>query len=139
MIQDETISKENHTFEYPRLVKRYKAIFIDAILLFAILIMIMQLVQNSEARTTIMVSSGLILLLGYEPILTAYSRTLGQRIMGIRVGRLENPLQKISLLNAYIRWFTKALLGWISFITIHFNKEKRAIHDLVSGSVMITE
>jgi hypothetical protein len=31
----------------------------------------------------------------------------------------------------------KTLLGWISFLTITRNTERRAIHDLVSGSVMV--
>jgi hypothetical protein len=31
----------------------------------------------------------------------------------------------------------KVMLGWLSFLTIHTNTEKRAIHDLFIGSVMI--
>ena len=131
--------EEEQKYEYPRLVRRYKALLIDGLLLLTTLIIIMLLVQDSEIRTTIMVSSGLILLLTYEPILTAYSKTIGQRMMRIRVGRHGRPLEKISLINAYIRWFTKGLLGWLSFITIHFNPENRAIHDLASDSVMTNE
>jgi uncharacterized RDD family membrane protein YckC len=86
-----------------------------------------------------MVASAALILLTYEPILTAYSRTIGQRVMKIRVGRQENPLERINLLHAYIRWFTKGLLGWISFVTINFNPEHRAIHDMASDSVMVNE
>lgn len=59
--------------------------------------------------------------------------------MKIRVGRHKNPGEKINLPNAYMRWFTKGLLGWISFVTINFNPEHRAIHDMVSDAVMINE
>jgi uncharacterized RDD family membrane protein YckC len=124
---------------YPRLVRRYKALLIDGLLMLFVLIIIMIIVNDSEMRTTIMMTSALIISATYEPILTAYSRTIGQRLMRIRVGKHENPLEKINLLNAYIRCFTKGLLGWISFITINFNPEHRAIHDMASGSVMIDE
>jgi uncharacterized RDD family membrane protein YckC len=112
---------------------------IDGMLMLVILIIIMIIVQGHEFRTPIMVSSALFILGTYEPLLTSYSRTLGQRLMKIRVGRQGNPKEKINLLNAYIRWFIKGLLGWISFVTIHFNQERRAIHDLASNSVMISE
>lgn len=126
-------------FLYPSLAKRYKALFIDSILVFFILIVIMILVQDSEFRTPLMVSAAGLILLTYEPLLTSYSRTVGQRLMKIRVGRLDNPMQRINLLRAYLRWFIKGLLGWISFVTIHFNRNRRAIHDLVSDSVVISE
>lgn len=131
--------EEVQKYEYPRLVRRYKALLIDGLLLLTTLIIIMLLVQDSEMRTTIMVSSGFILSLTYEPMLTAYSQTIGQWMMRIRVGRYGDPLEKISLINAYIRWFTKGLLGWLSFVTIHFNPENRAIHDIASDSVMTIE
>jgi uncharacterized RDD family membrane protein YckC len=139
----ETIGKQtiviNQEHLYPRLVKRYKALLIDGLLIVFTLIVIMVVVQDSDIRTPIMVSSALIISLTYEPFLTSYSRTVGQRLMRIKVGRYQEPEKRITLLNAYIRWCVKGLLGWISFITIHFNPERRAIHDLASGAVMINE
>lgn len=136
---DKRVQIINHERLYPRLVKRYKALLIDGVFIMFVLITIMLIIQDSDMRTPIMVSSALIILLTYEPFLTSYSKTVGQRIIGIKVGRYEDPDKKISLLNAYLRWFTKGILGWISFITIHFNPERRAIHDLVSDSVMTNE
>jgi predicted membrane protein len=124
---------------YPSLVRRYKALFIDSMLILITLVTIMVLVQDSEFRTTVMVSAASIILLTYEPFLTSFSKTFGQRLMKIRVGKRENPSQRINLLNAYIRWFTKGLLGWISFVTIHFNRQRRAIHDIASDSVVISD
>jgi len=43
----------------------------------------------------------------------------------------------MTLLQAYIRFITKILLGWLSFLTINMNKDRRAIHDLVASTVMI--
>jgi uncharacterized RDD family membrane protein YckC len=124
---------------YPSLVKRYKALFIDSMLILFTLIIIMVVLQENEYRTITMVTAAAFILLTYEPFLTSYSKTVGQKLMKIKVGKLENPTQKISLLNAYLRWLTKGLLGWISFITIHFNRERRAIHDFASNSVVIND
>lgn len=139
----ETIDTEilglSQEHQYPRLVQRYKALLIDGLLILLALIIIMIVVQDSKFRTTVMVSSALILLLTYEPLLTSYSKTFGQRMMKIKVRSHRNPDERITLLNAYVRWFVKGLLGWVSFVTIHFNPERRAIHDLASDSVMISE
>jgi hypothetical protein len=132
----ECLSLIKHTYIQD---KRYKALLIDGLLILFMLVVIMFLAQDSDIRTPVMVSSALLLLLLYEPFLTSYSRTIGQRLMRIKVRSHKNPEKRITLLNAYIRWFVKGLLGWISFVTINFNTEHRAIHDLVSDSVMINE
>ena len=136
-----TISPSGQTadFNYPLLIKRYKALLTDGLLLLAILVIVMLVVQDSEYRPTVMVTTGLILLLCYEPLLTTYSGTIGQKIMKIKVRRHGQPDKRLSLLNSYIRWLTKGLLGWISFITINFNKDHRAIHDFASDSIMLEE
>jgi hypothetical protein len=134
---DQLNTSDEQKPSYPRLVNRYKAILIDAIILMIIMIALMNIVDGSKYQTAIMVSVGISLLMTYEPLLTAYSRTVGQRLMKIKVRNYLNPSKKISVLNAYIRWVTKALLGWLSFITIGFDTQRRAIHDIASDSVMV--
>ena len=134
---DENVAVDRQRI-YPLLLRRFQALFIDGMLILSVLITIMFAVEGTEMQTTIMIASAA-LLLNYEPLLTTYSRTLGQRLMIIKVGKHNNPSERINLLNAYVRWFVKVQLGWISFITIHFNPERRAIHDLASGSVMFKE
>ena len=134
-----TFIVDGHEFRYPLLLKRYKALFIDASLLLTVLIVIMILVEDSQLSSTIMISSSLILSFTYEPFLTAYSRTVGQKFMKIRVVRHRDPKEKISLVDAYLRCVVKGLLGWLSFITINFNTEHRAIHDIASDAVMIID
>lgn len=57
--------------------------------------------------------------------------------MGIRVRKISNTNKKINIGQAYLRFIAKTLLGWISFFTINSNAERRAMHDLASGSVMV--
>ena len=73
----------------------------------------------------------------YEPLSMTLGCTIGNYLMGIRVRRHEIPTNKINILQAYVRFLVKLFLGWISFLFIHSNKERRAMHDLASGSVMI--
>jgi len=124
-------------YEYPLLLKRYQSMLIDAWLILFVAIILFAI--NDENQTGKMIIQGLLLLaiLAYEPLLTAYSTTIGQKLMGIRVRDIQNPSKRISIANAYIRFFTKAVLGWISFISIHFNPEHRAIHDMAGSSVVI--
>jgi uncharacterized RDD family membrane protein YckC len=124
-------------YEYPLLVKRYQSLLIDFFLLFTIMVVTMVILGQSEARQTVVVSLGAIFVLIYEPVLTTYSATLGQRIMGIRVRDMKNPRERINILQAYIRLLVKWILGWLSFVTINFNREHRAIHDLAGSSVVI--
>jgi uncharacterized RDD family membrane protein YckC len=41
------------------------------------------------------------------------------------------------MLQAFFRYVLKISLGWISFLTMHSNSQRRAIHDFAAGSVMI--
>lgn len=75
----------------------------------------------------------------YDPILTSLTgSTFGHKAMKLKVRRYGDPEKKISLGQAFLRFFIKGLLGWVSFLTVIGNKRKRAIHDLASGSIMLT-
>lgn len=74
---------------------------------------------------------------GYEPGCTAFGTTLGQRLMGFRVRRVTDLTRRISLPAAWLRYVLKITLGILSFLTMRFNPQGRAIHDLVSGSVVV--
>jgi len=124
-------------YRYPLLVKRYQSVMIDFLLLFPIMIVTMVIMGESEARQTVMVSMGIAFALVYEPVLTTYAATLGQYIMGIRVRNAMDPQERINIFQAYIRVVVKVLLGWLSFITINFNPQHRAIHDIAGSSVVV--
>ena len=73
----------------------------------------------------------------YEPICMVFGSTLGNYIKGIRVRKNTDSSKRINIIQAIVRYPVKVFLGWVSFLTIHSNLQRRAIHDLVSGSVMI--
>lgn len=77
-------------------------------------------------------------LVGYEPLFTSLGATVGQRAMGYRVRRQTDQSRPIAIPAAYLRFVVKILLGVISFFTMSFSRQQRAIHDMAAGSVVIT-
>jgi len=124
-------------YQYPTILRRYLSTFIDALLITLVLLVVSSIFEsNTGASNNIRVAILAFMFLAYEPLCTSLVCTLGQKITGVRV-RTISTHQKISIPAAYIRLFLKIFLGFISFITILFSKEKRAIHDFAANSVVI--
>jgi len=74
----------------------------------------------------------------YDPVFTSvFGGTIGHVMLGIRVKREKNPKKNILFPFAIIRFLLKVLLGWISLLTVTGNKKRKAIHDILAGSVVI--
>lgn len=120
----------------PPLTRRYAAGLIDGFFLMLVMILVAVLFQ-AEAMVSARIACFFLIFFGYEPLLTSRLCTVGQRVMGIRVRRYGRPDERIGILAAYARFAVKVLLGAISFFTMGSTNQRRAIHDLASGSVMI--
>ncbi len=127
---------------YPDLKTRVQSIFIDTVfmvvLMFVVAILLEKINPSQEEedgwiRAVIFISIWGI----YEPVAMTIGCTLGNYLMKIRVKKHADNTKKINMLQAYIRFIVKVLLGWVSFLTINSNKERRAIHDFAAGSVMV--
>lgn len=124
--------------KYPLLIDRIQSTFIDfifIIILMAVFSVLIDKYENVPDWVRIVLFAGLFII--YEPLCMVFGSTVGNYMKGIRVRKHADPEQRINILQAFIRYPVKALLGWISFLTISNNPQRRAIHDLVSGSVMI--
>ncbi len=128
---------ENLDVEYPTLFRRYLSTLVDGLLLIAAIIAISGLLGNREGLTGLRIALFLFLLVGYEPLLTAYACTGGQYLLGIRVRRADAPAHLLNLLAAYVRYLVKLPLGLVSFITISFTRRQRALHDFAARSIMV--
>jgi len=121
--------------EYPSLVRRFQASFIDGILSFILVGSLMAFANTIDEHSGWVKVVALIIGLSYEPLMTRYAYTIGQRITGMRV--ISADTGELTLYDTYLRYIVKFALGWISFLTIHSNPHKRAIHDFAAGTVMI--
>ncbi|KXX72189.1 RDD family protein [Flammeovirga sp. SJP92] len=135
--EKEKSQSENEEFDYPYLSSRIKASAIDGLVMGAVLILILQLFSNGENGLEIFIFFSIITLV-YEPILlTLYSATIGQRLMGIIVRNNADFTKRVNLFRAVLRAVTKYTLGWLSFFTINLNNRHRAIHDFVGDSIVL--
>jgi uncharacterized RDD family membrane protein YckC len=122
---------------YPTIIRRYLSTFIDGMLILGIFILSSYLFSgDTDLMRTLRLGTILSMVFIYEPFCTSKLCTLGQKLMGIRV-RTVSKLERIFLLQAYLRIVVKIFLGFISFFSIIFSKRKRAIHDFASGTIVV--
>lgn len=124
--------------EYPLLGDRVQSTFIDLLVMVGLtffLSTVLDRYENAPDWLRVIFFAGVWVF--YDPVLTAYACTPGNLIKGIRVRRVNNTQLRIGLGSALIRYAIKLVLGWISFLTINSNKERRALHDFAAGSVMV--
>lgn len=124
-------------YQYPSILRRYFATLIDGMLVIIVFIMVSYILQDeSNFSNSLRVAVIVFVFFVYEPICTSRFCTVGQKLTGIRV-RKRFLHERISIPAAYLRIVVKVLLGIISFFSIPFSKNKRAIHDFAVGSVVI--
>ncbi len=124
--------------EYPSLLDRVQSTMIDLLLIIILMILFTNLLDSFEnVSDWVRVLLFALIFIVYEPLSTTLGCTLGNYIKGIRVRKYADETKRINIFQSLLRYPTKLMLGSISYFTIHTNREKRAIHDLVAGSVMI--
>lgn len=126
------------SYKFPSLLRRIIALVIDVIVMVLVFLsatILFELIGDVSQwfRAAVFIFMWYL----YEPVLISYGCTVGQYFAKIRVRRQAHPEENIWLPYAFLRFSIKSLLGWITFITIPFSARKRAIHDLLSGSIMI--
>jgi uncharacterized RDD family membrane protein YckC len=121
--------------EFPNLFRRYVASLIDVIVVIALVGFI-----GSSSLTESGNISGVVIfivvIVAYEPILTVFACTLGQLVMRIRV-RHSQAHVRIGFFSALFRTLVKYSLGIISFLTMPMQRERRAMHDLAAGTLVL--
>ena len=123
---------------FPTLQKRYLSSLIDGVvLLFTAVAGTIAYQGENQTLHLVRVFVLICIIVSYEPILTSQLCTVGQRVMGIRVRRYADPTRKMSIARAYLRTSMKVFLGVYSFFAMGFNKQRRAAHDFIAGSVVL--
>lgn len=135
------IEEEEILFNRPSLLVRIKSMMADSLVIIVLMVIAASILNTLNIESGLIRALALSLIVLYEPIMIAIDRTIGQRIMGLRVRNYSKLLnddthENINILYSMIRFIAKILLGWVSLLTIHSNKYGQAIHDKVGGSVM---
>lgn len=123
---------------FPPLWKRMGAYLIDIYFVFMLAYAIISILPQSIADNFRIPIFLLVIL--YDPICNStLGYTFGAFLFKFRVRSATNTDKKLSFGKAFIRFVVKLLLGGISFLTIHSDSMRRAIHDNVAGSVVISK
>jgi uncharacterized RDD family membrane protein YckC len=129
---------EIDTTVYPSLTDRIKSSVIDILFVIFLMSIIAPFLDIfTEVPDELRAVLFIFLFFIYEPLAHTLGFTLGNYIMGLRVRKSRNKNATINLFQAYLRFTIKSVLGWISFFTIHSNKKRKAMHDIVSDTVVI--
>ena len=70
-----------------------------------------------------------------------YGRTFGMRIFALEVIDIEGedyPTIHQAAVSSVVYIFSLAL-GGVGFVTLPFNADRRAVHDLISGTIVVRE
>src|SRR5262245_19533438 len=123
---------------YGRFLRRVQAAFIDAIVImvaiFSAVFIAVTLNSDHLARTLgFSIAIGWLL---YEPLLVALTgSTVGHYLCNLRV--VDNRTGgNINFFKAVVRSVLKAVLGWLSFVTMATTRRHQAIHDLATNSTV---
>jgi uncharacterized RDD family membrane protein YckC len=123
---------------YGRFSRRLQAVLIDWIvillLIFGAVFIAVTLDSQSLARTLgFSVAAGWLL---YEPLLVSLTgSTIGHYVRNLRV--VDNRTGgNINFFKAVARTVIKAVLGWLSFITMGTTRRYQAMHDLLTRSTV---
>lgn len=126
------------TFYYPYIKERYKSLFIDTLVIVGLMVLISIILSFfNEVAVEVKIACTSLLFL-YEPICISVGATIGQASNKIRVRNNTNPTKKLNIFLALWRTAIKYVLGIISILFIHGNQKRRAIHDYLANSVVIS-
>lgn len=124
---------------YAGLFDRVKAIIIDSIVLIIFMIIVtdvFSLFQDLSDNVRILAFVFIFLL--YDPLcVSIFGGTIGHILIGISVKRENNSNKNIPFPLAFLRYVVKALLGWISLLSVMGNEKRQAIHDSLVKSIVI--
>ena len=125
--------------KYGTLINRVKAAIVDFMVLMGLILAVSTIFSKFEnVPDFVRVILFILIFILYDPIFTStIGATIGHLFLGLRVRRSNNEDKKIIFPIAIVRFILKALLGWISLLSIAVIKKKKAIHDLVAGSVVL--
>jgi uncharacterized RDD family membrane protein YckC len=143
-VKTEEITKKKEQPDYskvyvlPSIKTRYFSTFIDILVILGISLGISYLFEKiGEVPNYVRAIAFIVVFILYEPLLVSFGATIGQLLLDIRVKSFKNPQRKLPIVLAAVRTLCKVFLGWISFITVTFNLNRRAIHDFASNSIVI--
>lgn len=96
---------------------------------------------SPQALLTVAATLSIVLFLYLTTCLGFFGKTMGMRLFSLElVDAVENeyPTLRQAAVNSLI-FLLSLLFAGAGFLTVFFNEEKRAVHDIVSGTILVKE
>ena len=134
-----SVDSLNNAEVLPGAARRIKAAFTDGIILMALMVVFSQILALFETvPDAVRILGFIFIFILYDPLFTSFlGGTVGHMIMGIRVKKQSDLTENIILPLAVVRFICKAILGWVSLLTIGSSRKNLAIHDMAVKSIVI--
>jgi signal peptidase I len=128
-----------NNIKYPSVFKRFESNFYDSIITIGGGFTLMAILGMSEETPSAvrLVIVGVIWSLYEAACIAKFGATLGQKITKLQVVDYSHQENKISFIKAFSRFWLKVATGIYSLFALNFNKEKRALHDLLSNAIVL--
>lgn len=127
-----------HT-RYARFPRRLNALSTDSVLLSVVTFVAFALAPQDDGSPLLRSTLAIVwwsALLFYEPVTVAWlGGTLGHRLLNLRVVD-DHSGGNIGLWKAVLRFWIKALLGVLSFLTLSWTRRHQALHDVLTRSTV---
>lgn len=123
----------------PGVFERIKASFIDGIVILA-MIFIVAIILSFFNNVSVYVRGGafIFIFLFYEPTLVSLrGGSIGHDMAGLAIKRANKVSSNLLFPLAILRFLIKTALGIVSLFVVNQNPNKKAIHDFLSGSMVI--
>lgn len=124
---------------FPDVSERVKAAITDSIVIGLFMLGVVSLFSNfNTVPDFVRISAFIFIFILYDPIFTSlFGGTIGHMLIGIRVKRESDEKRNILFPLAIVRFIVKAFLGIISLLTVYSSEKKKAIHDILVGSIVL--
>lgn len=137
--QDTVENRQELLKTYPAILERVKALVVDWLIVLMMFIAVANTFEQFENVSPMVKGIAFFVIFGlYDPLMISFTKgTIGHKAMGLQVVHFENHQNSLSVAASVLRSIIKGLLGWISFLSVISNEEKRAVHDTATNSVVI--
>jgi len=123
--------------KYPSAARRYFAALLDlCFIIFMLWVVSKILIHFGYNHENIETWKLLLPFMLYEPILSSQFATVGQLVFSFRVRKISE-VDKAAIWQTIPRAFFKYILGFISFLTMPARADRRAIHDIVTNTIVV--
>lgn len=128
----------NQTIPYTRLSRRFRALFVDGVVLGLGFLVTIYFVKMFGVQPPLLEAIIIFSIVGsIEPLFVSVTgSSLGHHAVGLRVRRASED-KRLNVLLSYARFVAKIPLGLLSLLTVLTTRKHQAIHDLIGNSIVV--